>query len=329
MSSVDPIGLTRALRPPESLRELQKRFATEVDCEDFLFRVRFPQGFSCPHGAEQRGWPLQGHRLIECANGHKVSLTAGTILHGTRQELSTWLHATYLVSTLTPGISALQFQRQLGLTRYETAFRMLHRIRSVLVAPARERLHGEVEVDETFVGGKDADQDGRGGDKVLVVGAIELTNLSAHGRSPRRRPVGRVRLRVVRDASADSLAGFVESEVERGAIVHTDGWDGYRRLARSGYDHRRVVQGKGRTAKPVLLHLHRVFSNLKAWLQGTHHGRMEPQYLQAYLNEYTFRFNRRFWRGPAFLRALMLMTAPPDPLNLTTHKMLRSPKPTG
>jgi len=328
MLSPDPIRMTTALRPPESLRELRARFATEADCEKFLFRVRFPQGFVCPRCAEPRGWPLQVRRLIECANGHKVSLTAGTILHGTRQDLSTWFHAAYLVSTLTPGISALQFQRQFGLTRYETAFQMLHKIRSVLVAPGRERLHGEVEVDETFVGGKDADQDGRGGDKVLVVGAIELMN-SVRPRSPTRRPVGRVRLRVARDASADSLAGFVESEVDPGTIVHTDGWDGYRRLARSGYDHRRLVQGKGRAAKPVLVHLHRVFSNLKAWLNGTHHGRIEPKYLQAYLNEYTFRFNRRFWRGPAFLRALMLMTEPTEPANPVEHKILRLPKPTG
>jgi len=328
MLSADPIRMATALRPPQSLRELRTRFATEADCEEFLFRVRFPQDFACPRCAEPRGWPLEGRRLIECANGHKVSLTAGTILHGTRQDLSTWFHAAYLVSTLTPGISALQFQRQFGLTRYETAFQMLHKIRSVLVAPGRERLHGEVEVDETFVGGKDADQDGRGGDKVLVVGAIELMN-SVRPRSPTRRPVGRVRLRVARDASADSLAGFVESEVDPGTIVHTDGWDGYRRLARSGYDHRRLVQGKGRAAKPVLVHLHRVFSNLKAWLNGTHHGRIEPKYLQAYLNEYTFRFNRRFWRGPAFLRALMLMTEPTEPANPVEHKILRLPKPTG
>lgn len=329
MSCVDPIRLTRALRPPGSLRELQKRFATEVDCEDFLFRVRYPQGFVCPRCAEPRGWSLKGRRLVECANGHKVSLTAGTILHGTRQELAIWFHAAYLVSTLTPGISALQFQRQFGLTRYETAFQMLHKIRSVLVAPGREWLHGEVEVDETFVGGKDPDQDGRGGDKVLVVGALELINHSARPRSPRRRPVGRLRLRAVPDASADSLAGFVESEVDCRAIVHTDGWDGYRRLVASGYDHRRLVQGKGRAAKPVLVHMHRVFSNLKAWLQGTHHGRIEPKYLQAYLNEYTFRFNRRFWRGPAFLRTLMLMTEPTEPTDPGQHKILRSPKPTG
>lgn len=321
MSSADPIRLAQVLRPPASLRELRARLATEADCQEFLFRVRYPHGFVCPTCAVARGWRLGDRRLIECANGHKVSLTAGTILHGTRQELSTWFHAAYLLSTLTPGISALQLQRQLGLTRYETAFQMLHKIRCVLVAPGRERLHGEVEVDETFIGGKDPDQDGRGGDKVIVVGAVELMNLRATASAAARRPLGRLRLRVVADASADSLAGFVETEVERGAIVHTDGWDGYRRLTRSGYDHRRRVQGKNRHARPVLRHVHRVFSNLKAWLHGTHHGRVEPRYLQAYLNEYTFRFNRRFWRGPAFLRALMLMTDSPRHIDSHRHQM--------
>lgn len=307
MSLPDPIKLARTLKPPQSLREFTGRFRTETDCEEFLFRVRYPEGFVCPRCAVERGWPLDGKRLIECANGHKVSLTAGTVLHGSRQDLLTWFHAVLFISTLTPGISALQFQRQLGLKRYETAFQMLHKIRSSLVAPDRELLHREVEVDETFIGGKDPDRDGRGGDKVLVVGGIEVRPFSQAKTGKRRERSGRLRLCVVADASANSLAGFVEQEIERGAIVHTDGWDGYRRLTRSGYVHHRTVQGKGRKSIHILPHIHRVFSNLKAWLQGTHHGRIEPKYLQAYLDEYAFRFNRRFWPGPAFLRALTLM----------------------
>lgn len=307
MSVGDPVRLARALKPPKSLREFNRRFATETDCEEFLFAVRYPQGFVCPSCAVEHGWALKGKRLIECANGHKVSLTSGTVLHRTRQELQTWFYAVYLMTTLTPGISALQFQRQLGIKRYETAFQMLHKIRSVLVAPGRELLRNVVEVDETFVGGKDPDRDGRGGDKILVVGAVEVMIYSELKTRKTRQRTGRVRLSIVPNASADSVAGFVEREVDPGATVHTDGWDGYRRLTRSGYDHQRWVQGKNRDAKPVLPHIHRIFSNLKAWLQGTHHGRVEPKYLQAYLNEYTFRFNRRFWRGPAFLRALTLM----------------------
>lgn len=312
MVAVDPIQLTEQLLPPGSWQDFTRRFRTERDCEQFLFAVRYPQGFRCPRCQSERGWELGHGRLVECSNGHKVSLTAGTALHGTRQSLLTWFQGAYLISTLTPGISALQFQRQLAIRRYQTAFELLHKIRATLVAPGRERLKGTVEVDETFIGGRDADRDGRGGDKVLVVAALEvLTWVSPKGLTRTR--AGRIRLKAVNDASADSLAGFVEAEVDRGSTVYTDGWDGYRRLARSGYDHRRIVQGKGRQAIVVVPHLHRVFANLKSWLLCTHHGRIEPRYLQAYLNEYTFRFNRRFWRGPAFLRALMLMVGSPSP----------------
>jgi len=320
MPRPDPIQLAKALGPPGSWADFAQRFRSETDCERFLYAVRYPGGFRCPRCGESRGWPLDGQRLVECPNGHKLSLTAGTALHGTRQSLLIWFHGAYLISTLTPGISALQFQRQLGITRYETAFELLHKIRSVLVAPGRERLKAEVEVDETFVGGKDADRDGRGGDKTLVVGAVELVSARLPSGMMHKR-AGRLRLKVVPNASADSLAGFVAAEVESGAIVHTDGWDGYRRLQRSGYQHQRIVQGKGRDAVAVLPHVHRVFANLKAWLHGTHHGRIEPQYLQAYLNEYTFRFNRRFWRGPAFLRALMLLVEPTQPLQSRKHKI--------
>lgn len=307
MSPADPIQLTRKLKSPKSLREFNRCFATEANCEAFLFAVRYPDGFVCPTCGIDRGWPLDGKRLIECPNGHKISLTSGTVLHRTRQELLTWFHAAYLMSTLTRGISALQLQRQLGMNRYETAFQMLHKIRSVLVAPGRELLQGAVEVDEIFIGGKDPDKGGRGGDKVLVVGAVEVRAYSKLNTGKVRERAGRVRLRVVPNASAIHLAGFVEEEVEVGATVFTDGWDGYRRLRPSGYAHQRFVRGKNRQLKPILPHIHRLFSNLKAWLQGTHHGRVESQFLQAYLNEYAFRFNRRFWRGPAFLRALTLM----------------------
>ena len=160
MSLPDPVKLAKALNPPKSLREFSRRFRTETDCEEFLFRIRYPDGFVCPRCGVAHGWPLDGKRLIECANGHKVSLTAGTVLHGTRQDLLTWFHAVLFISTLTPGISALQFQRLLGLKRYETAFQMLHKVRSTLVAPGRESLHREVEVDETFIGGKDPDRAG-------------------------------------------------------------------------------------------------------------------------------------------------------------------------
>lgn len=254
---------------------------------------------------------MQGKRLTECDRGHKISLTTGTVMHRTRQALVTWFHAAYLVSTFTPGISALQFQRQLGLSRYETAFQMLHKLRAGLVAPRRERLHGEVEFDDTLLGGRDPDQGGRGGDKAVVACAVEIRRWTDTGKDVERSRVGRVRLEVVRNASRASLLPFAERNVAPGTIVHTDGATALARLPALGYDHRPIVQGKNRGAQHPLKHLDRVVSNLKSWLAGTHGNAVRKKHLQAYLNEYSFRFNRRFWRGPAFVRALGLAVETP------------------
>lgn len=293
--------------PPRNLIEFSRRFASEKACEEYLFIVRYPTGFICPKCGNERGWLLQGKRLIECPNGHKISLTSGTVMHRTKQDLVTWFHAAYLMTTLTPGFSALQFQRQMGLSRYETAFNMLHKFRAALVVPGREPLHGEVEIDEAYVGGVEEGRPGRGGEtKALVVCAVELVRWTDKKSHRERVRTGRVRLHVVPDASAASLMPFITDSVKSGAIVHTDGWPSYGTLRAKGYDHRAVVQGTGKDAK-YMPHVHKIFANVKRWLLGTHHGRVTAKHLQAYLNEYTFRFNRRFWRGPAFHRALGLI----------------------
>lgn len=307
------------LDPPKNLIEFSRRFASEKSCEEYLFIVRYPAGFICPKCGNGRGWFLQGKRLIECPNGHKISLTSGTVMHRTKQDLVTWFHAAYLLTTLTPGFSALQFQRQLGLSRYETAFNMFHKLRAALVVPGREPLHGEVEIDEAYVGGVEKGRPGRGSEtKALVVCAVELVRWRDKKSRRERVRTGRVRLRVVPDASAASLVPFITDSVKSGAIIHTDGWPSYGTLRADGYDHRPVVQGTGKDAK-YMLHVHKIFANVKRWLLGTYHGRVTAKHLQPYLNEYTFRFNRRFWRGPAFHRALGLIVqaeghaAPSDP----------------
>lgn len=292
---------------PNNLREFTERFSSEDACARYLFKCRWPSGFVCPRCGTPKGYPLESRTRMECANPkcrYQASVTAGTIMHRTKQDLVTWFHAAYLVSTFTPGISAVQFQRQLGLSRYETAFTMLHKLRSAMVAPERELLHGEVEVDDGYIGGEESGRPGRGAlSKALVACAVELVRWTDKKSCKDRVRTGRVRLRTISDASADSLLTFVRESVEKGAIVHTDGWPSYIALAKEGYDHYPVVQGKDREHLP---HVHRIFSNLKTWLLGTHHGRVSKKHLQAYLNEYTFRFNRRFWRGPAFHRALGL-----------------------
>ena len=246
--------------------------------------------------------------MMGCAKGHRTSLTAGTVMHRTRQDLVTWFHAAYLMSTFTPGISALQFQRHLGLARYETAYQMLHKLRAALVAPDREPLRGEVELDDVLIGGQDKDTDGRGGDKAVVFAAVEVLRWTDPNSGKPRSRSGRMRLRVATKTAGTTARAFAKDNITPGTLVRTDGlwvYDGLRKL---GFQHEPVAQGRGRDAVYTLTHLDRVVSNLKSWLQGTHHGAVHEKHLQAYLNEYAFRFNRRFWRGPAFIRALGLAT---------------------
>ena len=292
---------------PNNLREFTERFSSEEACTRYLFECRWPDGFVCPRCGTTKVYPIERRMRFECAKPkcrYQVSVTAGTIMHRTKQDLVTWFHAAYLVSTLTRGISAVQFQRQLGLSRYETAFTMLHKLRSAMVASDRELLHTEVEVDDGYIGGEESGRPGHGAlSKALVVCAVELVRWTNKKSGKDRVRTGRVRLRTIPDASAESLIPFVRESVEKGAIVHTDGWPSYIELSNEGYDHRPVIQGNERE---YMRHVHRIFSNVKTWLLGTHHGRVSKKHLQAYLNEYTFRFNRRFWRGPAFHRALGL-----------------------
>lgn len=236
-------------------------------------------------------------------------MTAGTVLHRTRVPLTVWFWAAYLVTTHTPGLSAVQLQRQLGVS-YETAWALLHKLRRAMVTPEREPLKGRVEVDETYLGGPEAGL--KGGrqllDKALVVGAVEV----------RGRAAGRVRLHVVPDASARSLTGFVRRTVTPGAILLTDRWQGYASLPDLGYHHRPRTQGPPDRAGKLLPHIHRVFGNLKTWLGGTHHG-VGHDHLQAYLDEFAFRFNRRRIPMAAFQTLLGLASGVHGP---TTYDML-------
>lgn len=205
------------------------------------------------------------------------------------------------MTTGTPGISATQLQRQLAIGRYETAWMILHKLRRAMVNPERQPLTEAVEVDECFVGGMDRELRGgrQHGTKALVVVAVEVRGVGS----------GRVRIQVVEDASTATLSGFVREVVEAGAVVHTDGWNAYRRLSKLGYEHRPRTQRPGRVAaedlNDILPRVHRVISNLKTWLQGTHRG-VSKEHLQVYLDEYVFRFNRRRTPMAAFQTLLGL-----------------------
>ena len=209
------------------------------------------------------------------------------------------------MTTQTPGQSAVQFQRQLGISRYETAFQLLHKLRTATVRPDRDTIGTEhpVEVDETLVGGR-THGSGRGvHHKTLVVGAVEVRTREPDEKHHRRSVyAGRLRLEVIPDRKPETLTSFVEDNVTKGAVVRTDGWHGYGELEKSlGYLHEAVVlEGDPELAEKHLPMIHLIFSNLKTWLEGTHHGRIEPRHLQSYLNEFVFRFNRRFYPMNSF-----------------------------
>lgn len=269
---------------PTSLAQFQMWFSTEDACAAFLAQSRWPDGFICPRCRGTEAFDLPRRGLYQCKPcGYQVSVTAGTVMHATRTPLAQWFRAAYLLTTLTPGISALQLQRQLGLASYQTAWTMLHKLRRATVNPDREKLRGTVEIDDAYVGGKEEDVVGRQVEtKTPVVVAVEV----------RGRASGRIRLSALSDVSAKSLLPFVQVAVEVGSTVDTDGWRGYERLEDAGYGHRvRLMKGAKDPSK-VLRHAHRAISNLKAWLLGTHHG-VSPKHLQPYLDEFAFRFNRR------------------------------------
>lgn len=274
---------------PRSLPEFEDRFATESACLDYLETLRWPDGFSCPCCRGSGAWRT-GRGLWHCQEcGTQTSVTAGTMFHRTRKPLKLWFRAMWHITSQKYGANALGLQRVLGLGSYQTAWEWLHRLRRAMVRPGRDRLSGCVQVDETYVGGRRAGKRGRGAEgKALVAIAVE-------DKTPKG--IGRIRLQQIPDASAVSLGSFVQSMIVPGSMVWTDDWSGYTALPRLGYE-REIVASK----ELSLPHL--IASLLKRWLLGTYQGAVRPSHLAYYLDEYTFRFNRRTsgHRGKLFYR---------------------------
>jgi transposase-like protein len=226
----------------------------------------------------------------------QISVTAGTIFQDSRLPLALWFRAMWYVTSQKNGTSASTIQRILGLGSYQTAWAWLHKLRRAMVRPGRERLGGLVEVDETYLGGMEEGRHGRHTEKKAIV---------AVAAEEKGRAIGRIRLRHVPDVSSQSLLPFVEDSVERGSTVRTDGWPSYHRLEGLGYKHVVQVMGQEKPrATHLLPHVHRVASLLKRWLMGTHQGAVGHAHLDYYLDEFTFRFNRRTSRsrGKLFYR---------------------------
>jgi len=282
-----------------TFEEFTSRFNNEQQCRDYLFQLRWPDGYVCPKCQEQKYWEV-GRYLYECSKcGHQASVIAGTIFQDTRKPLKAWFTAIWWVTTQKNGASAQGLQQVLGLKSYETAWTWLHKIRKAMVFPDRANLNGNIEADEAYFGGSYGDgKRGRGSEnKVLVAIAVEVIE--------KRKP-GRIRLSIIPDASGQSLKTFVEDNVEKGSTVITDGWPSYSFLTTSGYQHIKANQNEMVGEEKLLIHVHMIVSLLKRWLLGTHQGAVSKKHLQAYLDEYVFRFNRRksAKRGLLFYRLL-------------------------
>jgi transposase-like protein len=290
---------------PRSTGEFQAWFRSDGDCLDYLEWLRWPGGFECLGCGHSGGWRLSDGRLRCAGCGARTSVTAGTIFDRTRTPLSVWFTACWLFATQKDGVSALSLQRALAIGSYQTAWAILHRLRSVLVRPDRDRLTGTVEVDETYIGGEEPGlRGGRSrGKKVLTGIAVEVHE---------PRGIGRCRMAPLADLSSASLYPFVAAHVEPGATVVTDAWQGYHGITGLGYAHdkrsQRAARARGDDPGELLPAVHRVVSLAKRWLLGTHQGSVDEAHLPAYLNEFVFRFNRRRSRsrGLVFYRVIEL-----------------------
>jgi len=281
---------------PLTLLEFENRFSTEENSRNYLFKLRWPDGFCCPRCSNENAWPISNVHY-QCTNcNYQASVIAGTIFHKTRKPLTIWFRIIWWLAGQKNGASALGLKRILGLKRYDTAWTWLHKIRRAMVTPGRDCLNGSVEVDEAYIGGKKPGKRGRGAEgKALVFIAVEANNTKT----------GRIRLQRIADASAKSLEDAIKKNIQLGSTILTDGWNGYNQVVNKGFKHE-VIRQDSVIGDDLLPHCHQVVSLLKRWLLGTHQGAVSHKYLDYYLDEYTFRFNRRKsnHRGKLFYRLI-------------------------
>ena len=284
---------------PKTTLDLEQRFATDEACREYLYRLRWPDGFVCPRCQGDTAWPASRGRLVCRSCRHQTSVTAGTVFQDTRKPLTLWFRAIWHIVSQKNGASAANVQQILGLRSYQTAWTWMHKLRRAMVRPGRDKLHGLVEVDETFVGGEDPKDGTWVEQKAVVVIAAEADGSK----------IGRIRMGTVPTKSRKYLYSFVQETIEPGSVVHTDGWNGYLGLEKLGFDHERTIllnQQSKKAPSELLPRVHRVASLLKRWLLGTHQGAVSREHLDYYLDEFTFRFNRRTSRsrGKLFHRLL-------------------------
>jgi transposase-like protein len=303
---------------PKNWDQFMNWFHDEQSCLSYLKKLRWPNGFICPNCCSESvpySLPKNKFKCVQCRK--QTSVTAGTIFDKTRTPLKNWFAAVWYLTNQKNGVSALGMQRLLGLGSYQTAWTILHRLRHAMVNPERDKLSGIVEVDETFVGGvvhKTSIENQQDKTKSVVLIAIEL--LEPKG-------FGRIRLRQVDRATKKNIEQFISDVIEPNCKICTDGSQAYSSLNEMGHSRKKTVHlGSDKPAHETMPGVHRVASLLKRWLLGTYQGAVQPKQLDHYLDEYTFRFNRRKSRsrGLLFYRLLeqSIITKP------LTYKKIKS-----
>ena len=278
---------------PKTLLELERRFSCEDACAEYLAALRWPGGWVCPRCAGTDAWSVRRNRWLCGYCRYEMSVTAGTVFQDSHLPLTIWFRAMWQITSQKNGISALGLQRVLGLGSYKTAWAMLHKFRRAMVRPGRERLDGVVEVDETYWGGEETGAIGRRTEiKAMIIVAAQEDG----------KGIGRIRLRSIPNLTKATLHGFIAQAITPGSTVRTDGLPAYMGL--DGYAHDRQTQRHQAEGEHLLPRVHRVISLLKRWLLATHQGAIGQDHLNDYLDEFTFRFNRRTStsRGKLFYR---------------------------
>lgn len=282
---------------PKNFREFDRTFANDEACLRFLEQVRWGKEFKCQRCDANKFWTMStGLRRCQSCR-FKNSVKAGAIFQSSRLPLKTWFQGIWWITVQKNGVSALNFQKNIGIGSYETSWVLFHKIRKAMIQVDRSLLQGDVEVDEAFIGGVRSGKRGRGAEgKELIVIAAEFSGKSR---------IGRIRIQRIPDASANSLEQFITANITKGSTIHTDGWNGYTNVNKLGYKH---LPQKSHTVDPdeLLPRINCVTAHLKRWLMGTLHGRLDPKHMSNYFEEFVFRFNRRTSnaRGLLFQRVL-------------------------
>lgn len=312
-----PVTTVSTLECPTTLLDFQRMFPDESACLHYLERMRWPTGFVCEECAKP-GEPFRiavRPKVLKCRScQYESSITAGTVMHRSKTSILVWLWAAYLISTQTPGISAMELQKKLGITRYETAFQILHKLRAAMVRPSRDKIGTEwpLELDVIFVGGKTKSGFQGITNQAPVVIAVEIRRKEVRSQKTKkiikRGLAGRIRMQKLPNKTAASIDKFAKDCLASGATIISDDGSEFTNLKALGYDHKPVpMLGDRVKMNRTLPMVSRVTANLKTWIDGTFHG-VRKKHLQAYLDEFTFRFNRRFYRSVSFQSLLGLGT---------------------